>query len=268
MFSAAKLLAFSNRIYCLLLYLYPTPFRQDYGDDMAQVFRDDVRNTLRESGSLAVLSLWLLAIFDLLKTAVAEHFWEIFHMPIEKLTRWSGPAAAVGGVLSAIGVISIIYGVTPFIISALVSALLLGLGLFGLYKCLPITIGRLDTITFTVAMIGLFGTNIGAAIVAWQDTLESNWAIIMSFCAGLWIIGLAGMGIIGIKNQAFGHLSFTPLLVVVVSIGLGFVGTGVSPTSPGVTAMLILYASSWVLLGVALWQAYREAEPPEPGVYA
>jgi hypothetical protein len=70
MFSPAKLLALSNRLYCLLLYLYPTPFRREYGTHMAQVFRDDVRGILQDSGILAVMGLWPLAFFDLLKTAV------------------------------------------------------------------------------------------------------------------------------------------------------------------------------------------------------
>ncbi|MCA9927648.1 MAG: hypothetical protein KC419_04200 [Anaerolineales bacterium] len=266
MLSSARLLALSNRVYCLLLYLYPVPFRQEYGYHMAQLFRDDVRGTLRDSGRLAVVGLWLLAFFDLLKTAVAEHIWEIFHMPIEKLTRWSGPAAALAGLLYAIGIISIIYGIAPFIISILVTIPLFALGIFGLYKCLAATDNRLNKFVFIVTIVGLLGTNIGAAIVAWQDTLESNWAIIIYLGAGFWILGFVSMGIIGIKNQALGRLSFTPLLVVLAYIGLGVVGTGVSPTSPEVTAMLIVYASSWVLLGVALWQTYEE--PQEPGMLA
>jgi len=264
MYSSAKLLALSNRVYYLLLYLYPARFRREYGYDMAQVFRDDVRGTLQEGGSLAVLDLWILALVDLVKTAVAEHFREIFHMPIEKLTRWSGPAGAIGGLLYAMGVALIIYGVAPYIISLLVTVPLLGLGLFGLYKCLPTTVGRLNTFAFTVSVIGLLMYNIGAAIMAWLEGLENNWAIVMFFGFGLWIMGFAGMGIIAIAKQALGRLSFTPLLVPVAYIGLVLFGK--DPTSPIGITLLTTYAASWILLGVALWQAYWE--PSEPGLFA
>ena len=81
MLSSARLLALSNRVYCLLLYLYPVPFRQEYGYHMAQLFRDDVRSTLRDSGRLAVVGLWLLAFFDLLKTAVDAQLHTLYHDP-------------------------------------------------------------------------------------------------------------------------------------------------------------------------------------------
>ena len=62
---------------------------------MAQVFRDETYSTMQESGVTGLL--WLHMLMDLLKTAFFEHLWEVFHMPIEKLSRWSGPAVVIGG---------------------------------------------------------------------------------------------------------------------------------------------------------------------------
>ena len=263
MFSSAKLLALSNRIYCLLLHLYPTPFRQEYGFDMAQVFRDDVRGTLQESGRLAVLGLWVLAFFDLLKTAVAEHIWEIFHMPIEKLTHWSGPVGAVGGLLYALGVASIIYGSAPFTISLLVTVPLLGLGLFGLYKCLPATESRLNIFAFAASVSGLLLSNI--AFLVWLANPRSNWDNMIFIGLGLWLMGFAGMGAIALVNRRLGRLSFTPLLAVVALTGGGSLYV-TDPNSPIWITLLTAYVASWILLGVALWQANRE--PLEPGTFA
>ncbi|WP_420631351.1 hypothetical protein [Candidatus Leptofilum sp.] len=265
MFPSVKLLTLSNRIYCLLLYLYPASFRREYGTHMAQLFRDDVRGTLQESGGLAVMDLWLVAFFDLLKTAVAEHFLELFHMPIDKLTRWSGPVGAVGGLLYAVGVASIIYGAAPFTISLLATVPLLALRLFGLYKCLPATESRLNTVAFAASVSGLLLSNIGSVILVWSSNPRSNWDNMIFIGLGLWIMGFAGMGAIALVNRTLGRLSFTPLLAVVALTGMGSL-YGTDPTSPIGITLLTTYAASWILLGVALWQANRE--PLEPGTFA
>ena len=265
MFSQAALIRLSNRIFCGLLYLYPARFRREYGYDMAQVFRDDVRGTYHESGVWAVTGLWMLAFVDLVKTAVAEHLMEIFHMPLENLTRWSGPAGAMGGILYAIGSASIVYGVTAFIFSAIGAGLLLGFGLFGLYKCLPPTFGRLNTLTFCAALFGLLMSHFSAVAIVWTDNSESLW--ITALFMGLSIIGFAGMGIIAMANQSLGRLSFTPLLALVATLSLFSLYNNQTFSSLWVI-VLSFYAGSWILLGIALWQAYREPEPPEPGVFA
>jgi hypothetical protein len=101
MMEQSKMLSLSHQIYNLLLRAYPDPFRREYGRYMAQLFRDDMRGTLQENGTTALIGLWLLTFIDLIKTAIAEHIWEVFHMPMEKLQRWTGPAAAIAGILWA-----------------------------------------------------------------------------------------------------------------------------------------------------------------------
>ena len=272
MLSPAKLLALSNRVYCLLLYLYPVSFRREYGTHMAQLFRDDMRGTLRDDGRLAVVGLWLLAFFDLLKTAVAEHIWEIFNMPIEKLTRWSGPAGAMGGLLYALGIIGIAAtnadaAVVGSVI-AVVTVLLMVFGLFGLYKCLPTTIGRLNTLTFSVAAAGLLTLHIGWVISVWTHNFGNRVDVIAvgAIFLGLTIMGLAGMGIIALATQALGRWSFTPLLVSAAYIFMfssGYLGPG---STAGTVLLLTVFVMSWLLLGVALWQTHEE--PLEPGLFA
>lgn len=52
----------SERLYALLLGLYPAYFRKAYGDEALQLFRDRIRD---ERGLLSGLRLWLDLLFDL-----------------------------------------------------------------------------------------------------------------------------------------------------------------------------------------------------------
>src|SRR6185503_6841210 len=59
----------STRVYGLLLLAYPPEFRQEFGSQMLQVFRDSYRAEAR-SGS--VPSFWLRTLLDLILTAAKE----------------------------------------------------------------------------------------------------------------------------------------------------------------------------------------------------
>jgi hypothetical protein len=52
----------SEKIYAWLLHLYPSQFREAYGSEVLQLFRDRVRN---EKGFFPCLRLWLDLIVDL-----------------------------------------------------------------------------------------------------------------------------------------------------------------------------------------------------------
>ncbi len=61
----------SQRIYRGLLGVYPTVFRAEYGDEMAQVFTDCCRDA-RRSGASAFLRLWASTLTDLAVTAAEQ----------------------------------------------------------------------------------------------------------------------------------------------------------------------------------------------------
>ena len=63
----------SERVYGLMLYLYPKPYRKKYGDEMAQVFRDLHNDTLMSTSHIPVLSLWLFTLQDIVISVVKEH---------------------------------------------------------------------------------------------------------------------------------------------------------------------------------------------------
>jgi hypothetical protein len=58
------------RVYALLLHLYPTSFRREYGDSMLQLFEDQ-RRAVHGSGGYAML--WWKTLRDLVRSVPAAH---------------------------------------------------------------------------------------------------------------------------------------------------------------------------------------------------
>jgi len=62
--------SFGARLYALLLYLYPSRFRREYGEAMQQLFNDQ-RRAVRGAGGYAML--WLKTLRDLVLSVPAAH---------------------------------------------------------------------------------------------------------------------------------------------------------------------------------------------------
>lgn len=61
------------RLYRGLIRLYPTGFRARFGDEMVQLFGDQLRDARARRGSIAIGGVWLRTIGDLIVTASSEH---------------------------------------------------------------------------------------------------------------------------------------------------------------------------------------------------
>jgi hypothetical protein len=61
----------AERIYAVLLRLYPREHRRDYGPLMLQTFRDEVRDSLATSGSLGI-AFWLAVLADVVHSVWRE----------------------------------------------------------------------------------------------------------------------------------------------------------------------------------------------------
>jgi hypothetical protein len=254
-----KRLVLSGRIYSLLLYAYPAPFRREYGHPMAQLFRDDARDTLQGSGTAGLIGLWFLTLFDLLKTAFAEHIWEVFHMPMEKLQRWSGPAAAIAGLLWVSS--WLIEGDLNVRFLLWVPALLfMAVGLAGLYRRLPTNVSPGNALAFGVTLTGLLLMLAGVlGIVLTNADLDLAWtALVVGFLT--MIVGIGAMGGIAISKRALGRLSFVPLAQAASLLAIFLTG-GESGPDPAQITFSVLFGISWVLLGFALWRSTGEDAP-------
>jgi tryptophan-rich sensory protein len=261
----------ANRIYWLMLFAYPAPFRREFGPHMAQVFRDDMRGTLHESGPLGLLGLWLITFFDLLKTAFAEHIWEIFHMPVEKLTRWSGLAAALGAPLLYMTFASDFFWKTYWSLGlpdgdmvhpilAGFGLLLMGIGLYGLYRLLPRTLA--SKIGLAVALIGVAIGIMG--MILWNQ-MNTQTFVLASFV--LPTLGLAIMGLVAFRDRSLGRLSFIPLLIS-ASFVVMLITAENSVDNQITRILLILSYLGWIFLGAAMVLNHSSEEPSEPGLFA
>lgn len=70
----AWVLSASERVYALLLFLYPRAYRREYGPPMMQAYRDLCRNAVRQRGTPSLGALWLRLLADLLTTVIGQHF--------------------------------------------------------------------------------------------------------------------------------------------------------------------------------------------------
>jgi len=61
------------KLYRVLLHLYPSSYRAEYGSEMAGIFAEELSNT---SGVFAQLGLWIATFFEVLSNAAAVH-WQI-----------------------------------------------------------------------------------------------------------------------------------------------------------------------------------------------
>ena len=87
----------SERVYRALLLAYPREFRREYGPQMEQAFGDLYREARERGGRSGIAHLWVLAVSDLARTAVAQRI-----MPRadhEEVTMYDRRLAVVGLVL-------------------------------------------------------------------------------------------------------------------------------------------------------------------------
>ena len=71
--SESKAVALSGTLYQRLLVAYPRAHRREYGQPMAQLFRDQCRDAWRGGRGWGLTWLWLRVLPDLVKTSVLEH---------------------------------------------------------------------------------------------------------------------------------------------------------------------------------------------------
>jgi hypothetical protein len=81
--SQSALLTILTQFFRLLLYAYPTRFRQEYGLSISQVFRDEARSLLQEKNTAVLLQFFSRTLFDLVKNILVEHIEELFNIKLE-----------------------------------------------------------------------------------------------------------------------------------------------------------------------------------------
>lgn len=272
----AEWLTISQRAYRLLLTAYPTRFRREYGPQMALAFRDDVRFTLQTDGVTGLVWLWFLVLTDLAKTALAEHIWEVFHMSIEKLQRWSGPAIAIGGPLWVVSLFWFVRfsqgGAGPILSSVpfIITATMMALGLVGLAHSLPAR--AKPGLLLGMALVGLIVSNAGMLLLflttenlfgppsAWSQAAISL-SVLSSLGGGLMFLSLVVMGIVAFASKSLGKLSLAPLVPPAAGVMISLLIVTDAEIAALFTAAYLVYSAGWVLVGIALWTTNQHHQP-------
>ena len=63
----------SERVYSVLMQLYPAAFRERYREEMVRLFADQLRDARVGRGSGGVVTTWLRTLADLASSAIGEH---------------------------------------------------------------------------------------------------------------------------------------------------------------------------------------------------
>ncbi|MEO5823529.1 MAG: ABC transporter permease [Vicinamibacteraceae bacterium] len=93
-------------LYRLLLFCYPSGFREEFGEHMAEFFRDQYREVRQSRGVRGTALLWLAVLRDLATVAVKERFSMFMQdLRISLRTLWRSPAFSIVAIAtSALGI--------------------------------------------------------------------------------------------------------------------------------------------------------------------
>jgi hypothetical protein len=63
----------SHRVYAALLLLYPTALRQQFGEEMLEVFTDQMRDARNKDGWVGEMAVWRCVAGETVHTVVSSH---------------------------------------------------------------------------------------------------------------------------------------------------------------------------------------------------
>jgi hypothetical protein len=63
----------SRRVYAAVLLLYPVALRRQFGEEMVEVFSDQMQDACRRDGWMGAMGVWCCVGREALRTAVASH---------------------------------------------------------------------------------------------------------------------------------------------------------------------------------------------------
>jgi hypothetical protein len=61
------------RVYAALLHLYPTPLRRQFGEEMIEVFADQMRDACQRNGWVGGIGVWSCVGGETVRTALSSH---------------------------------------------------------------------------------------------------------------------------------------------------------------------------------------------------
>jgi MacB-like periplasmic core domain len=96
----------AKAFYRTLLHGYPSPFRQEYGDQMSLMFNEQLEEARLTRARHTELRLWLHALWDVFTIAPKEH-WHVIHQDLQHALR----AMAANPGFASVAILSLALGI-------------------------------------------------------------------------------------------------------------------------------------------------------------
>ena len=238
-----------QRIYRSLLRLYPADYRQTYGDQMVQLFGDQ----LREDGGRA----WLTAPVDVISTAASEHLRRNRPMA-HSLTLAPTPVARLLGMLGVLGGAVLL---AAFVIEIAPEVNWLRLALFNV-GAIAVAIGAhrvqasaspLLTLSATILVVVTNSLYLLTVLAAEQVEIPRLGLIYVVIGGAMWLSDL-WFGLVTFRLRV---LSRWAALALIVGSGFAFIGMGAfgltvpgTPLNAVIMTGLATHGLGWILLGL------------------
>ena len=266
----SRLIALTDALYRRLLVLYPASFRDEYGTEMAMVFRDAIRAAARRDGAAGVLKVLGATLVDLGVTALTERLEEGFDMSKNAFVRYSGLAGVLGGMVLLLMWYVEFWGgrVEGSLLEPYLPFYALGLtaGTIGLFALTAEDEGINSAGRIGLGLLALSGVMmvLGTGLMVWL-AMDIGWTVWM---AGLLIhpIGLVLFGIDAMRLNALPRWNATPLSIGTACLlcTIGILLSSWQNRPPYFFLFLLTLGAGWVVLGLILWLSPPQA-PVSPG---
>ena len=248
----------SERAYRSLLRAYPRGLRDEYGEEMARLFRDLCREELEDGGSLSLATLWARTLPELLYTTLKERSTMLARNAYRSV---AGVALATVFILLVPLLTAPAWNLFDFVFAG---ALIFGTGLTF------VLVAKAGNSAYRFA----FGVALAAAfILVWLTGAvgiigsEDNNANVMYF--GVLAVGIIGAIVARFRPHGMARALFaTALAQALVSVIALIITLGSPESPPGVLGVLILngfFVGLFVGSALLFWNAAREQPPAGTG---
>ena len=209
-----KLVSLSLGIYRLLLYVYPSGFRREYGPHMTQVFRDCCLRAFGNDGPSGMLSLWATVSLDLVQSVLSEHIRKGVHMSKGRFIQLSGWSLIFGVTALVLGFAAGWLSNGPYdpynyysrpidrvletvqVVLFPTALLLVAIGIAGLYARYASAGGHYARLSLGLAALGSLLASM-TILPSFMTELEFAWTVmtlgLLALFVGLLLFGLAAV---------------------------------------------------------------------------
>jgi len=182
----------------------------------------------------------------------------------EKVAYWSGPAAAIGGILHLLPTSGWLPNIsdTSQLWMGLPGLLLIAVGLTGLHLQFRAgeSRGSVTAIGLALAGVLLVLSNMVIRLVNGPEEVGAMPFLVIPGML-LLVVGLVVMGVSALSRKALGTLSFVPLALAVSYVSL-MISLGLILNNPSLVYIAkivhLLVILGWLLLGAGLWFGREE----------